>query len=83
MVEKDGAEGTLSVIDEGQGICPEIQPTIFDPFVQAQHDRQGAGLGLWISKMIVESSGGQLELESELGKGSTFKIRMRLGKSDS
>ncbi len=83
VVEKDGAEGTLSVIDEGQGICPEIQPTIFDPFVQAQHDRQGAGLGLWISKMIVESSGGQLELESELGKGSTFKIRMRLGKADS
>lgn len=68
--------GTLSVIDQGAGIPPELQETIFSPFVQAKKDSKGTGLGLWIAKLVVESSGGSLELETELGKGSVFKINL-------
>ncbi len=66
----------LKVIDEGDGIAAESLPKLFDKFYQINasdaHAYGGTGLGLHISKRIIESHGGQIGVESELGKGSTF-----------
>ncbi len=67
---------TVKVIDQGTGVPAEDIPHLFDMFYQANgsHKRAGggAGLGLHIAKRIVESHGGQIGVESELGMGSTF-----------
>ena len=69
----------VSVADTGCGIAPDLISRIFDPFVQAQDpshsaDRSGGtGLGLSICRRLVEVMGGELSVESELGKGSKFR----------
>jgi PAS domain S-box-containing protein len=61
------------VRDSGPGIAPDQLPRLFDRFWQAERgQRGGAGLGLAIAKGIVEAHGGTLEVESALGRGSTF-----------
>jgi PAS domain S-box-containing protein len=63
----------FSVADTGRGIGPDGLPRVFDRFWQAMRaDRQGAGLGLPITKGIVEAHGGRIWVESALGRGSTF-----------
>lgn len=66
----------VSVSDDGVGIPPEYKDKIFEKFVQVQkkqhHLRTGAGLGLTFCKMVVESHGGAIHVESELNKGSSF-----------
>jgi len=73
-----GREIVLSVADEGPGIAPEHLPRIFDRFYRVDKARAraegGHGLGLAIAKWAVERQGGRLEVESELGKGSVFRI---------
>ena len=72
----------VSVSDTGCGIAPDLLTRIFDPFVQAldpshSADRAGGtGLGLSICRRLVEAMGGELDVESELGKGSTFRARL-------
>ena len=72
----------VSVADTGCGIAPDLLTRIFDPFVQAQDpshsaDRAGGtGLGLSICRRLVEAMGGELDVESKLGKGSTFRARL-------
>ena len=72
----------VSVIDLGIGIAPEDQPKVFEKFKQVgdtlTDKPQGTGLGLPICKEIVEHHGGQLWLESEVGKGSTFLFSLPL-----
>lgn len=61
--------------DDGPGIALEDQPIIFEPFQQTEtgiRHSGGTGLGLPISKRLIEAHGGQLEVESELGAGATF-----------
>lgn len=71
---RDG-EVELAVSDTGPGIPPEQLAHLFDRFWQAnKRDRRGAGLGLAIAKAIVEAHGGQIHVESELGRGTTFRI---------
>ena len=68
-------EVRVSVADTGPGIAFEDQERIFEEFQQAEsglEQREGTGLGLALSKRLVELHGGRLWLESELGKGSTF-----------
>ena len=61
------------VRDTGSGIAPDQLPHVFDRFWQAsQRDRRGAGLGLAIVHGIVRAHGGQIWVESELGRGSSF-----------
>ena len=62
----------LSVTDTGVGIDSDKLSTVFERFVKLDSFRQGTGLGLSICKMIVEKLGGEIGVESEPGKGSTF-----------
>jgi signal transduction histidine kinase len=72
--QRDG-EVRVSVSDTGPGIAPEDRERIFDEFQQAaagKEQREGTGLGLALSKRLVELHGGRIWVESEPGKGSTF-----------
>jgi two-component system sensor histidine kinase/response regulator len=76
--EEDG-HVVISVSDTGVGIPEEDLPFIFDDFYRAESGRAaagGAGLGLAICRRIVETHDGSITAESELGKGSTFVIRL-------
>jgi signal transduction histidine kinase len=65
------------VRDSGPGISPEDQPRLFTPFTQLEQMRvTGHGLGLSIVRRIVEKLGGEVSLESEVGKGSTFSFTL-------
>jgi PAS domain S-box-containing protein len=76
-------DGTLSirVIDDGAGIPPDKLEAIFEPFVQVGRDfsspQGGTGLGLAISRDLARRMGGDLEVESKLGKGSTFILSLK------
>jgi signal transduction histidine kinase len=62
-------------MDTGPGIPPEMQARIFEPFVQAADGvkhAQGTGLGLPISRSLVQAHGGELWVESDVGQGTTF-----------
>ncbi len=79
---RDGQIG-ISVIDRGVGIRPEERAHIFDRFHQASdvltREAQGAGLGLYITKRLVEALGGSIEVESTPAEGSTFTVRLPQG----
>ena len=60
----------LEVADSGPGLSPEVVDSLFNPFVTTKP--QGIGLGLSISKGIVESHDGQLTVESKPGRGAVF-----------
>lgn len=69
----------LAVADKGPGIAPEDQLRIFGKFEKGVSSKSGGlGLGLFISKEIVESHGGKIVLESESGKGTCFKVLLPL-----
>ena len=73
----------LTIEDTGVGIAPEYHEYIFDRFSQTgrcHEEQQGTGLGLAISKQITELHGGKIWVESELGKGSKFKISLPFDK---
>ncbi len=75
----------FSVQDNGVGISPNDQSKIFDMFVQvgrSDEDYQGTGLGLAIVKKLVNLFGGQIHLESTLGKGTTFTFSIGFEKAD-
>jgi PAS domain S-box-containing protein len=73
-------EVVLKVRDFGPGISKEKQGKIFDRFERVNTDKNisGLGLGLFISKRIIESHQGQIEVESELGHGTEFTVRLPL-----
>ena len=72
-------EVVLSVEDTGPGITLEQQTHLFDRFWQARDgDRRGVGLGLTITKQIVEAHGGRIWIESTPGAGSTFSFALPL-----
>jgi signal transduction histidine kinase len=73
-LRKDGRVVCAGIIDTGSGIEPEDLERIFDPFFTTKDPDRGTGLGLSISLRIVESFGGRIEVESQKGKGSTFRI---------
>lgn len=64
----------ISIQDTGSGIRPEDLATLFQRFRQGKHKRSGSGLGLYLSRRIVEAHQGRIEVESELGKGSLFTV---------
>ncbi|MBI5579870.1 MAG: PAS domain S-box protein [Deltaproteobacteria bacterium] len=64
----------LSVKDSGQGIPPEIQERMFDPYFTTKEKGVGTGLGLAVVHGIVKKSSGTIRIESEIGKGSVFHV---------
>jgi signal transduction histidine kinase/CheY-like chemotaxis protein len=79
-VSQDGKRFFFEISDTGEGIAPEAQKTIFDPFKQSDEGlrKGGSGLGLSISRRHVAMMGGKLRLESELGKGARFFFTVAL-----
>lgn len=69
------------IADTGIGMSPEFQAHIFDSFTREQNDRvnsiEGSGLGMAISKMIVDMMGGTIHVDSEAGKGSVFTVDLK------
>jgi signal transduction histidine kinase len=63
---------TIAVSDRGVGIAPKDQEKIFAKFGQVGERRGGSGLGLTFCKLVVETHGGDIWVESKLGQGSTF-----------
>ncbi len=79
-------EAVIEVSDEGPGIASEHLAHIFDRFYRSDEARSreagGAGLGLAISKRIVEAHDGVIEVESDVGKGTTFRVSLPLAAMD-
>lgn len=71
-------DARIIVRDEGKGIAPDARERIFERFFRAEHvpDASGMGVGLYITKGIVERHGGTISVESELGSGSTFTVSL-------
>ncbi len=86
VVVEEGEAVVVSVADTGSGIAPDDQARVFEAFAQAgdtlTEKPRGTGLGLPISREIVEEHGGRLWLESEVGRGSTFTFRLAAAAAD-
>lgn len=74
------AEAIISVTDQGAGILAEDIPKLFDRFYRAKAGRKadGLGLGLYITRLVVEAHGGRIWVESTVGEGSTFRFTLPL-----
>ena len=76
----DGGAVRVHVADTGRGIAPEQLERVFQPFVQIDasltRTQEGTGLGLAISRDLARGMGGDLTVESALGAGSTFTLRL-------
>lgn len=80
-------EVIVEISDTGRGIAPEKLSSIFEPFVQVGRslasEHEGVGLGLAISREIARAMGGDLTVESEVGRGSTFSLHLPRGGNES
>ena len=79
-LHQDHDTAVLEVVDRGIGIDEAHQQKIFQRFERAvaARDFGGLGLGLWITRQIIDASGGNIEVESAPGEGSTFTVRLPL-----
>jgi signal transduction histidine kinase len=68
---------TVEVEDDGPGIDPALRDRLFEPFVTSKPAGRGTGLGLPISRRIVQEGGGSLEVRSEPGRGTCFVVKLR------
>jgi signal transduction histidine kinase len=79
---RDNGNAVLQVADKGIGISQKEIPKIFERFYQSENkgasEARGSGLGLTLVKHIIEAHGGKIEVESEVGKGSMFTVRIPL-----
>jgi two-component system phosphate regulon sensor histidine kinase PhoR len=75
-------EARISIVDHGLGIPPESIPHLFERFYRARNvtvaEIPGSGVGLYIVKSIVDELGGRIKVETELNKGTTFVVYLRL-----
>ncbi len=74
----ENGQACLSVVDQGRGIAADDQERIFQPFerVRSEYGITGLGLGLYIARQIASLNGGHLEVQSEVGQGSAFRLRI-------
>jgi PAS domain S-box-containing protein len=79
-VTREESAATIAVVDEGPGIAPEEIPKLFQRFFRVQGGVRGGppglGLGLYISRLLVEAHGGTIAVFSQLGQGSTFQVEL-------
>jgi signal transduction histidine kinase len=73
---RDGQSAVLEVEDSGVGIAREIQERIFDPFFTTRRNEGGTGLGLAMCRETLQRHGGEIAVESELGSGALFRMRI-------
>jgi len=73
----------FEVEDTGPGIADSVAPSLFERFGQGENDKEGIGLGLYISKKLVEIMGGAISVQSEPGEGSLFAFDIRYAPADS
>ena len=85
VAQEHGVRAKLSVMDSGHGIPHDSLPKVFEAFYRAKIERErevkGFGLGLSIVKTLVELHGGQVAIESEEGKGTSFHVTLPLSQS--
>jgi signal transduction histidine kinase len=79
-IHRNGETATVAVIDQGVGISQEDQAHLFSRFVRIESTEhvKGTGLGLWLSREIARMHGGDLSVNSEVGRGSTFNFTVPL-----
>ncbi len=77
-VVKDGNFVEIKVIDNGTGMNEEVKKHLFDPFFTTKMSGKGTGLGLAVSNLIIQEHRGKIFVESEVGKGSTFTVKLPL-----
>ncbi len=70
----------VEVTDTGAGIPPEMRSRIFDPFFTTKPVGEGTGLGLFVCQGIVARFGGEISMESEVGKGTTFRVSLPMSR---
>jgi len=75
--ENDGVRACFRVADDGRGIDPALQSRLFEPFFTTRPD--GTGLGLAIARGVARAHGGDIGIESEPGRGSTFTLTLAMG----
>jgi two-component system, NtrC family, sensor kinase len=75
-LDRENALVRITVRDDGTGISPEILPRIFEPFLTTKETGRGVGLGLAISRSILERHSGNIEVQSEVGRGTTFTVTL-------
>ena len=77
-LQRDVDAAVISVTDTGVGISPDDQGRLFEPFTRLQNvgTAPGSGLGLYVVRRIVDAHGGSIEVESEPGRGATFRVRL-------
>ncbi|MBI2502435.1 MAG: GHKL domain-containing protein, partial [Candidatus Latescibacteria bacterium] len=73
--QKDG-QVVFECADTGPGMPAEVQQRIFQPFFTTKAPGEGTGLGLYICHQTVEKHHGSIEVESEVGKGTRFRVRL-------
>ena len=76
MLEETGEEKILAVRDTGQGIPRENLDRIFEPFFSTKSPGEGTGLGLFVTRGIIEKLGGTIKVRTHLGEGTTFSIKL-------
>jgi PAS domain S-box-containing protein len=74
MGVRPGSYVKITVSDTGTGIAPDIQSAIFEPYFTTKGPGEGTGMGLAMTQGIVESYGGSIQVESQLGEGTTFTL---------
>lgn len=75
-LSSDEREIEIKVRDDGTGIAPDVLPQIFEPFLTTKESGHGVGLGLAIARGIVERHSGRIDVQSEVGRGTTFKVTL-------
>ncbi|MEJ7596593.1 MAG: HAMP domain-containing sensor histidine kinase [Kofleriaceae bacterium] len=77
-VVRHGMHVVIEVSDDGTGMGPQVQAQLFQPFFTTKPIGRGTGLGLATTRILVERAGGSIGLDSELGRGTRFTIRLPL-----
>jgi signal transduction histidine kinase len=82
-IERQSGRGVVSVTDRGVGIPPDELPSVFERFYRAstRAKADGLGLGLYITRLLVEASGGKVGVASVVGEGTTFTISLPLAET--
>ncbi len=78
-VSGDRSSIVMEVQDDGEGIPPENLVKIFDPFFTTKGEGKGVGLGLAVVYGVINAHGGDIEVESTVGKGTTFRVVLPIG----